>query len=276
MSSRVPLVSVASLVVMACGADLRREAGELEVRVTSLAEGVDRVRIEVTGDDVEDYRVDVAASGDEVTHLIPSVPAVDVEVRAIASASGVVAGQGQRATTVVPDIRNPVLIDLGDRPGTVVSDPIVVSLTGTQDDVAAGLLEVMAPLGAAWRTFVSRAQTELGVDPDAFEVRSVDVRVLTGSQDVEELDEVWDDSLTVALASTVGSAEVTVAAGVLLEDQASQRVPLTTGANNLDALVTDLIARDVQIVLFGAPDQSDGQAFTAVLEATLVVAARDL
>jgi hypothetical protein len=40
--------------------------------------------------------------------------------------------------------------------------------------------------------------------------------------------------------------------------------------------VADLISGDVEIVLFGAPKQSDGQAFTAVLEATLVVAARDL
>lgn len=260
---------------MACGADLKRDAGELEVTVTSLPPGVDRVRVQVSGDDVDEYRVDVEASGDEVTHLIPSVPAADVEVRVLASVSGVVAGQGQRALTVAPDFRNRVVIDLGDRPGTVVSDPIVVSLRATEADVSGGLLEVAAPLGAAWGAFVSRARAELGTEPDAFEVRSVDVSVLTGSQDVQELDEVWEDSLVVALASTVGSAEVTVASGALLEDQVSQRIPLSAGATDLVSLTSDLIASDVDVVLFGAPKLSEGEPFTAVLEVTLVIAALD-
>jgi hypothetical protein len=275
MMHRISVSAVVLAAALACGTDLQRDAGELEVAVTSLPAGVDRVRIEVGGSSVDDYRVDVAASGGEVTHLISSVPASEVEVRAIASAAGVVEGQGQRSVVIVPDFRNRVVIDLGDRPGTVVSDPIVVSLTGTQGDVSAGLLAISAPLGGAWSAFVRRAQSELGVAPDAFEVRSVDVEVLAASADVEELDEVWQDRLTVVFASTARSAQVTVAEGVLLEDRVSQRIPLSTGASNLATLRDDLLAGDVELVLFGAPEQSDGQSFTAVLEVSLVVAALD-
>lgn len=269
---------VALLIVsggLACGTDLQRTAGELEVTVTSLPVGVDRVRIEVGGPSVDDYRVDVPASGGEVTHLIPSVPASEVEVRAIASQAGVVEGQGQRSVVIVADFRNRLVIDLGDQPGTTVSDPIVVSVTGTQADVSAGLLAPSAALGGAWSTFVGRARSKLGVDPDAFEVRSVDVTVLAASAEVEELDEVWEDQVTIVLASTVTSAQVTIAAGALLEDRVSQRIPLSAGASNLTTLRDDLLAGDVELVLFGAPKPSDGQSFTAVLEVSLVVAALD-
>lgn len=261
--------------VAACGTDVGREAGALEVTVTSLPEGVDRVRIDLTGEEIEGYRAELSATQRDLTHVIPSVPARDVQVSVIASAGGVVEGRADRSISVAPDIRNRVVIDLGTRAGTVVSDPIPLSLSGTPGDVAQGQLELRAPLGPAWAGFVSRARSELGGTPDVFEVRSVDVRVLSSSREVEELDEIWEDGLTVTLASTAGSAEAAIASGALFEDRASQRIPLAAGATNLSALTAELLSGEMELVLFGPSKPSDDEPFTAWIEVTLIVAALD-
>jgi len=277
MSARTRLGGYAAWagLLAACGADLQRTSGEFEIRVVGVPSGVERLEIDVSGEGLDAYRVEVAASGGEVIHVIDSVPAQRVDLRVTAFRGQVEVGREQRTVVIAADQRNQVVVDLSGLAGTLVSDPIAVSVTGARADVSAGFLEISGPLGAAWSAFIDRARGELGVDPDSFEVRTVDVQLVTGSAEIEELDEVWDDRLTVALASTQSDARVVVASGIFSDEQTRVRVPLAAGASALASLTADLISGAAAVVLSGPSVPSGEEDFTVLLDVTLVVVARD-
>lgn len=260
------------LALAACGPDLDRQAGSLQVTVRSIPVGTDQVRIEITGDAVEPYAVGLPVSGAELVHDVGSVPAGEVRVTAVASARGVVEAQRARGVVISADVRNELVLDFLAPPDEVRSGPISLSAAVSSEDVDLGVIARTAVAGAAWTSFLSQAESELGAPPARFSLRSVEVRLLGGSELIEELDDLWDDAVTVSLVSSAED-RIVVASGVLPEDVLTYDVPLAAGAGQLGILTEGLLAGTVDLEVTGPSAQGAEESFTAQLQITLAMTA---
>lgn len=270
----VAMAAAWALAGAACGPGLRRVAGALEIRLSSIPAGADAVRLLVRGDEVEDYRVDLPSSGPNLIHTVPSVPAAPVELIVEASAGALVVARATRGVTVRAETTTAVDIDLSSAGIEVVSDPIPVRVTLTDADRSQERLDVSVPLsGPEYDAFLASARSRLGGDPGTFEVRSVRLELPSPNDTAEAFEDVWEDVITVRWAPGSGGAAIEVARGAPLDDVVSFEVPLRPGATALNDLVDDILSGVVRVELQGLSANSEGNELLATVEVTQVLAA---
>lgn len=256
----------------ACGSGLEREAGRVDVSVQNIPSQADRIRLELSGEDIDTYRVALNVGGASLVHAIDSVPASEVSVSAVATENGLVISRSERNVTIVANATNEVELVLGsDSPavGPVLSGPLLFSMSETFQPGTSPFTVTTGLTGTSWNSFLVTASSELGRQAQTFELRAARMRLL-GS---ETLDEFWDGPVELQIVARDGQRSVAIATAATVEDSSEVTMALGAGAFDLNELTADILEGGASLRLTGRAAVEETEPAPVQINATLEWAA---
>jgi hypothetical protein len=239
---------------LACGPDLSRQAGGLEIRWLGVDGAADTLRGTVT-QGAESYRVEAPRSVAVNRLSVETVPAGPVSVLGETLGLGQVIQTKLGATEIPVDGLGIVVLDLGSGGDGSANGRVTAHATAIKDQ-GDGTFRVDAAFDENLASFLDSAELTLGHPITELTVTGLKVTILTANEPLEDgLQELWAGTLRVSIGAA--SSTIDVATGALSESSTATLLPTSTPINAGNGL-SAVLGRTAIVRLEGDADSSGG------------------